>query len=121
MTRPLDALVSAPPSKSVTHRALVAAALARGRSTILDPLHSDDTDTTRRGLEALGVEILCAADRSCVEGRDGRIQGGGELFLGAAGTSLRLLLAVAALGREPSSLDGGKRLRERLEKIRRAP
>jgi 3-phosphoshikimate 1-carboxyvinyltransferase len=48
-----------------------------------------------------------------VEGRGGRVAGGGRLALRDSGTSLRLLLAVASLGESVSSLDGSPRLRER--------
>ena len=41
--RAVAGVVRAAPSKSVTHRALVAAALASGRSTIARPLEADDT------------------------------------------------------------------------------
>ncbi|HUK92645.1 MAG TPA: 3-phosphoshikimate 1-carboxyvinyltransferase, partial [Methanomicrobiales archaeon] len=49
--------VTAPASKSFTHRALVAAALARGSSTIRDPLVSDDTNITAAALKSLGVPL----------------------------------------------------------------
>jgi 3-phosphoshikimate 1-carboxyvinyltransferase len=109
----LDAVVEATSSKSVTHRALIVAALASGTSTIRRALDADDTRVTRRGLEALGVGIR--DDDGCwvVEGCGGRPAGGGRLRLGESGTSMRLLTAVAALGRAPSELDGAPRLRER--------
>ena len=45
------------PSKSITHRALIAAALAEGKSLIKRPLESDDTEATIDMLRALGVTI----------------------------------------------------------------
>ncbi|HMK15534.1 MAG TPA: 3-phosphoshikimate 1-carboxyvinyltransferase, partial [Methanomicrobiales archaeon] len=42
----IDLRVTAPPSKSFTHRALLAAALAHGTSLIRDPLVSGDTCIT---------------------------------------------------------------------------
>jgi 3-phosphoshikimate 1-carboxyvinyltransferase len=111
--RPLDAVLQAVPSKSVTHRALVAAALARGPSTLHGPLRSDDTEATREGLRALGVDVETHAERWVVDGCGGDLAGGAELDLGASGTSLRFLAAVAALGRRPTLLDGSPRLRER--------
>jgi 3-phosphoshikimate 1-carboxyvinyltransferase len=101
------------PSKSVTHRALVAAALADGESTLLHPLDADDTRATRDALAALGVTIHTANDGWVVRGCGGRIPGGGALSLGESGTTMRLLAAVAALGAAPSRLDGAPRLRER--------
>jgi 3-phosphoshikimate 1-carboxyvinyltransferase len=110
---PLSAFLRAVPSKSATHRALVAAALARGRSVVTRPLDADDTRRTIEGLSALGIGTRTAPGAWAVEGCGGAPPGGGRLQLGHSGTSLRLLLAVAALGARPSELDGSPRLRER--------
>ena len=110
---PLDAAFDASPSKSATHRALIAGALAHGRSEIRGPLDSEDTRRTLQGLRELGM-VVDVTDRAwIVQGGDGVIPGGGAIELGASGTSARFLLALAALGERPSSLDGGSRLRER--------
>lgn len=108
-----DAVVRAAPSKSDTHRGLVAAALASGRSEIVNPLESDDTLRTVEGLRALGISVTTSASRWSVAGLGGDVPGGGTLLVGDSGTSCRFLLALAALGRSPSRLDGSARLRER--------
>jgi 3-phosphoshikimate 1-carboxyvinyltransferase len=119
--QPLDAEISAPPSKSVTHRALVAAALASGPSTLHRPLDADDTRVTLRGLERLGVRVREDAGCWLVHGCGGSLPGGGRLDLGESGSSARLLIAVAALGVEPATLDGAPRLRQRpMREIARA-
>ena len=118
---PIDALFRAAASKSATHRALVLAALASGPSTLREPLDADDTRATREGLIALGVPIRTRSGGWIVTGCGGRVPGGGALFLGESGSSLRFLLAVAALGEKVSILDGGGRLRERpIEELARA-
>lgn len=99
------------PSKSATHRALVVAALATGRSLIQNPLHADDTRITREGLRALGVRVEECADGWEIQGAVP--PGGGRIELGESGTSFRFLVALAALGRAPSFLNGKPRLRER--------
>ena len=103
--RPLNTRITAPSSKSVTHRALVAAALAEGASEIVQPLDARDTRVTSSGLEALGVPVSTLAGRWTVHGRGGRIVGGACLDLEDSGTSLRLLAAVAAMGDAASRLD----------------
>lgn len=108
-----DVTLRAAPSKSATHRALVAAALATGTSRIVTPLDADDTRVTRDGLRALGVPIEDGDDAWVVRGVAGRIAGGGRIALGESGTSMRFLAAVAALGDRPSVLDGAERLRAR--------
>ena len=57
ITRPFDAVVDLPGSKSYTNRALLIAALARGQSRISEALSSDDTRHMRRALATLGVRI----------------------------------------------------------------
>jgi 3-phosphoshikimate 1-carboxyvinyltransferase len=111
--RALDAVVRAVPSKSVTHRALVAAALAHGTSRLQSPLDAEDTRRTRDALRALGVEVRVEDDDWVVTGTAGRIPGGGVAFLGDSGTTVRFLTAVASLGARESRLDGSERLRER--------
>lgn len=110
---PPDADLTAPPSKSVTHRALVAAALADGPSAIVGPLLAEDTSVTRDGLRALGVRIDEHDGRWTVHGCSGRVPGGGRIQLRDSGTSARFLLATAALSPTASRLDGSPRLRER--------
>jgi 3-phosphoshikimate 1-carboxyvinyltransferase len=110
---PLDAVLRATSSKSVTHRALVAAALADGESVLYDPLDADDTRATRDGLVALGVAIRAEPGRWIVQGCGGWLPGAGSLSMGESGTTMRFLTAVAALGQAASRLDGAPRLRER--------
>ena len=54
----LDAEVRPPGSKSLTNRALLLAALARGRTRLSGLLIADDTRRMRTCMERLGVSIL---------------------------------------------------------------
>ena len=103
----------APASKSATHRALVLAALASGRSHVRGPLRAEDTEATRRGLGALGVAVERSEDGWLVQGTGGRLEGGALLDAAASGTTLRFLTALAALGVRPSTVGGVPRLAER--------
>ena len=103
--------VTAPPSKSVTHRALVLAALAEGRSRIRNPLTADDTEATTCVLAQLGVEVTRGGDW-LVEG--GHLSAPAEaLHCGESGTTLRLMTAVCALANGDSTLTGGPSLTSR--------
>jgi len=106
---------TAPPSKSFTHRALIIAALAKGRSIIQNPLQSDDTLLTVRALQALGVPVTTGPDAITIKGQDGRFTPGREvtLDLGNSGTSLRLLASTALLSDAPVTLTGNARMQER--------
>ena len=53
----IDATIEVPGSKSITQRALIAAALADGQSTLLGPLESEDTKYTAAALEQMGVSV----------------------------------------------------------------
>ncbi len=110
---PVDLTIPAPPSKSLTHRALVAAAVARGPSVIRDPLLSDDTRLTCVGLSRLGFRVEGRDGAIEVEGAGGQPVSGGVLDLGNSGTTLRLLASVAALGTRPVTLTGSERMQER--------
>ena len=98
--RALDAEVRPPGSKSLTNRALLLAALARGRTRLSGLLIADDTRRMRTCLERLGVSILEADPTTLeVDGCAGVFApptGNGPLFAGSAGTVARFLTAVLA-------------------------
>jgi 3-phosphoshikimate 1-carboxyvinyltransferase len=110
-----DLSFSAPPSKSYTHRALIAGALAAGETTVLNPLTADDTRLTAAALRTLGIGITESPDRITITGCDGDIPTGREtaLDLGNSGTSLRLLTTPGLLCRHPVVLTGSARMQER--------
>ncbi len=111
---PINGSIEAPPSKSLTIRALAAASLAAGRSALRRPLVSDDTEAMVRALGMLGIQVHRRADSLLVEGEGGRILTPGQpLDLGNAGTPLRLLTALCCLGRGRFVLDGSPRMRQR--------
>jgi 3-phosphoshikimate 1-carboxyvinyltransferase len=115
VTRPLDAVVRPPGSKSITNRALVIAGLARGGavSRLLDPLEADDTMVMRAGLRSLGVMVDDVDDPWLVLGTGGKLTGDTLIDAGASGTTARFLTAVAALADGPVTIDGTERMRQR--------
>ncbi len=112
---PLSGRIRVPGSKSLTNRALLAAALASGESLLAGPLDSDDTRVMRDCLRQLGARI----DDSSAEGW--RVAGTGgalrvpdrALFVGNSGTTARFLTAAATHAPGPVVLDGTPRMRER--------
>ena len=86
----IDAQLRPPGSKSITNRALLLAALARGDSRLLGPLDSDDTRVMVQCLVALGVPITMGANGWSVAGRDGRLdRPPTALHTGNSGTTAR--------------------------------
>ena len=116
VSRPIDAVVELPGSKSYTNRALVIAALADGHSHITRALFSDDTRYMHGALTALGVRVEAdeGAGTYTVAGTGGRIPTvEAELFIGNAGTAARFLTAAVAIGHGRYVVDGVARMRER--------
>ncbi|MEE2664037.1 MAG: 3-phosphoshikimate 1-carboxyvinyltransferase [Myxococcota bacterium] len=110
----LDLTLVVPGSKSITNRALLAAALAAGESRLESPLDSDDTRVMREALAQLGIEIRADGGDLTVLGRGGRLLAPVEhLSLGNAGTAMRFLTAACTLAEGPAVLDGDQRMRER--------
>jgi 3-phosphoshikimate 1-carboxyvinyltransferase len=110
----LDAAVSIPGSKSITHRYLIMAALAEGRSQLRNGLWCDDTRYTAVALEKLGASIEYSPEKVEVIGTGGRLVCPSEpIFLENAGTSMRLLTAVACLGHGDCVLAGDERMHGR--------
>ncbi len=113
-TTKIKADVAVPGSKSITQRALIAAALADGESTLLGPLESEDTRYTAAALEQMGVTVEKGKDSWVVQGNGGRIATPEkEIFLGNNGTATRFLASVAALGTGTFQINGDERMAER--------
>ncbi len=113
---PVDAVVRVPGSKSITNRALVAAALADGRSRLEGVLFADDTEAMLGTLAALGfdLDIDRASETVVVDGRGGAVPDGpAALDARSSGTTSRFLIPLLALGAGPYTLDGSEQLQAR--------
>lgn len=111
-------VVQAPASKSMSHRALIAAALAGGLSTLTGVLDSRDIRCTRACLTACGAFFKDTPQGLKVGGVDGKPRGGTEampasLFVEESGTTCRLMTAVAAAGQGVFSVFGSGRMHDR--------
>jgi 3-phosphoshikimate 1-carboxyvinyltransferase len=111
---PVRATVTVPGSKSQTNRALVLAALAtpQGHSTISGALCSRDTDLMIGALQALGVSLEGSGTELSVGGAIAPLPGA-HIDCGLAGTVLRFVPPVAALGAEMVTFDGDEQARSR--------
>lgn len=116
VTRPFEAEIELPGSKSYSNRALLIAALAEGRSEVTRALFSDDTHYMQGALTALGISVEAdePGHRYVVQGRGGIIPAAeAELYTGNAGTAARFLTAAVALGHGTYVVDGSERMRGR--------
>ncbi len=106
--------VTAPPSKSISHRAIIVAALSHGRSKLLNVLIADDTEKTINALREFGVKITRKDTTLTIHGSKGKLQRPyNAIEVGNSGSSIRLLTAVSGLVDGLTILSGEKRLCER--------
>ncbi|HXR36741.1 MAG TPA: hypothetical protein VN754_12360, partial [Candidatus Binataceae bacterium] len=116
LLRKLAASIRVPGSKSITNRALLMGAIAKGRSVIESALVSDDTRYMIGALQHLGYPITLNEQEMRIEidGKGGVIPvKTAELFVGGSGTAMRFLAGFLTLGRGRFRLDGNARMRER--------
>ena len=113
----VEGVVHLPGSKSISNRALLLAALAKGTTRITNLLDSDDVSHMLNALTALGVQFSLSADKTMCEitGVAGVFQHKEplELFLGNAGTAMRPLTAALAVSNVDVTLTGEPRMYER--------
>ena len=113
---PLRGTLAIPGDKSISHRAVMLAALADGVSTIDGFLEGEDTRATAAIFSRMGVHIeIPSPSRRIVHGVgiDGLHAPDGALDCGNAGTGMRLLAGLLAAQRFDSTLTGDDSLRKR--------
>jgi len=106
--------MSVPGSKSLTNRALVCAALAKGESHIRNASDSTDTAMMINGLNQFGVLARPGAGQLTVEGTGGKLYAPRyPIPVGNAGTTLRFLLSVAARAEGTTIFEASARMGQR--------
>jgi 3-phosphoshikimate 1-carboxyvinyltransferase len=111
----VDGVVRVPGDKSITHRALMFGALARGTTHVGGALTSLDAKSTARVLRGLGAEVspLAPGRLVTVRGRGRLARPDAVLHCGNSGTTARLMLGILAGHRFAASLTGDASLRRR--------
>jgi 3-phosphoshikimate 1-carboxyvinyltransferase len=110
---PLRGAVDVPGDKSVSHRALLLAALATSPSRVRGLLDAGDVHATRRAVEQLGAVVRDEGPYAVVEPPDRLAEPADVVDCGNSGTSLRLLAGVLAAVPGLSVLTGDESLRRR--------
>ncbi len=113
---PIQARIRPPGSKSITNRAIVCAALAKGPSRLTGVLDSEDTSVMIEAWQHLGLELKHDKSTQTL-----LINGGAgatpvkdaDLFVANSGTTIRFLTAALAACEGRFRLDGVARMRER--------
>lgn len=113
---PLSGMFEVPGDKSVSHRAVMLAALADGNSRIDGFLEGEDTRATAAIFAAMGVRIDAPSAQCRIVhgvGIDGLRAPAGVLDCGNSGTAMRLLAGLLAGQRFDSVLAGDASLSQR--------
>lgn len=109
----LDGQIKLPGDKSISHRAMLLAAMGDGPSRIQGVLQSGVTRAMLNCLTSLGIESnYLGEDDLLVLGKDWSSPGG-SLDCGNSGTTMRLLLGALASAPVRATVDGSARLRQR--------
>lgn len=117
--QPLAGRISVPGDKSVSHRAVIFGALARGQTRIHGWLDAEDTRATLNACRALGAQAEWSttddgSPNLMITGCDGRFSEPHEaLDLGNSGTGVRLLLGALAGQSINATLTGDESLSKR--------
>ncbi len=100
---PLEGSLTVPGDKSISHRAVLFAAMAEGTSHLTGVLDSEDVRASIRAVEALGASVLLdrQADGTLAGtvtgwGQQGPAQPDAPIDCGNSGTTARLLMGIVA-------------------------
>lgn len=107
-----------PPSKSMSHRAIICAALSSGVSTISNVAYSDDILATMAAVEAMGASIKKDNDVLTITGNSGKITvNNTTIDCAESGSTLRFIIPLFSLSNKRITFVGHNRLMKRPQDI----
>ncbi|GBQ10450.1 3-phosphoshikimate 1-carboxyvinyltransferase [Swaminathania salitolerans] len=112
---PLAGTIRVPGDKSISHRALMLASLAEGRTVVTGLLEGEDVLRTADAMRALGARIAREGDRWVIDGSGvGALQEPEDVLdMGNSGTAARLLSGILSSHAITSFMTGDASLRSR--------
>ena len=104
--------IKIPGDKSISHRALICAAISDGTSKISNLQESEDGINTLKSLKQLGISIVKENESYYIEGKGfrGLKESENQLYFGNSGTGIRLMSGLLSIQNFSSSLSGDKSL-----------
>lgn len=91
----LKGVVDIPPSKSLAHRAIICASLARGKSIIRNVEYSDDIEATIQAMKTLGTMIFKHDNYLEIDGTTTFMMNNCDIDCQKSGSTLRFLVPVS--------------------------
>ena len=101
-----------PPSKSLSHRAIIAASLANGKSVISNVLYSKDIIATINAMRACGANIVEYDNYLEIEGSMVK-RAGSVIDANESGSTIRFMIPIALVCDEPITFVGKNHLVKR--------
>jgi len=109
----LSGVITCPPNKSYSHRAVFLAALANGKSNLRNVLLSRDTLATINACKVFGAKIEISNSTVTVESKGEIIPQTNEIDASNSGTTIRISTAISSLSDNTITLTGDSSLRNR--------
>ena len=98
-----------PPSKSLSHRAIIAACLAKGTSVISNISFSKDINATIGAMEALGAKVVKNGNELTITGSSVK-RVGNIIDANESGSTIRFMIPIALVNSEPITFTGKNHL-----------
>ena len=98
-----------PPSKSLSHRAIIAACLAKGTSIISNVSYSKDINATIGAMEALGAKVVKNGNTLTINGSDVK-RTRNIIDANESGSTIRFMIPIALVNNEPITFTGKNHL-----------
>lgn len=114
----LEGSIKIPPSKSMSHRAIILGSLSKGRSIITNVLFSDDIIATTEAMISLGAKIEAGEDSLIIDGIENfQLTDELEIDCNESGSTLRFLIPIVSLFNTDVKLLGRGRLLKRPQSV----
>ncbi|MDF2520313.1 MAG: aroA [Clostridia bacterium] len=110
---PLNGIITVPPSKSLSHRAIIAASMAEGTSTINNISQSEDILATIEAVQALGAKVELKDKKAIVKGRILSEKPKNCIDCKESGSTLRFMMPLGLLSGDEICFTGRGGLKNR--------
>lgn len=113
----LNGSIKIPPSKSLSHRALICAALSKGKSKISNVLLSEDIKATMNALKHLGAKFDIKGDEIIVQGVKRLKYDNEDVYCNESGSTIRFMIPIFSLTKKEVTFTGKESLISRPQNI----
>ena len=109
----LSGKIDVVPSKSYSHRAIIAASLAQGRSVVKNVIYSNDILRTIECCKAFGAEIECFDNYLVINGTSDIKRVSSSINAGESGSTIRFMIPIMLVNPNPMEFMGENHLNKR--------